>query len=974
MTNGAVTRVSRIGSDNTRWEVEIDPVAKANPGFDAKSHPPVTVWLSAASSCGGPTSICAGGGDGGDLRPLYGTTTAIVAGPPLTARFRDVPATHDGASDFSFTVDFSEFVRDAARRHFSVVNGQWSSSTRLDAATGARTGRDSFSVSITPSGESDVGISMPVPSHCSPGACTPDGRRLSNSPRATVRHLGREPAGFGARFEDVPARHASEPFTFVLVFEFGEDIEAAGDATLAAGTDVAAAFTVTEATLTAAREDPGSDRRWTITVTPRSAAAVTIELPATSDCNDAGAICTAVGDRLEEANEATVEGPLTARFRGVPARHVFEPFTFVLEFSADVELADGTDVAGAFTVGGATLTAAREAEGSDRRWVITVTPLASPDTPGSAADVTIELPATSDCSDEGAVCTTTGDRLGGTVEATVRAALMARFLDVPERRGIENGAEVRDIAFTVEFTRRIQVRDSVLVLSDDARTEFNSFSYFFEVEGGELTDATLIRDETATPAYLGPSDQVSAWYGRRFRVVIRADEGADTTTFTLPAQTNCNHVSSAVFGSVYPLCVLSNTREWLRNSPTATVAAPQRPSVVVSSSSPPVVPGSFTAAFTFSEPVEGFELGDIWAVNAAASDLSGSGASYSATITPAADGTVVVRVPADRAGAALDSSPNDRSNVLVRTRGQGSGVGVDTWDRSAVLASYRAEFGRVEPASGFTGSVAACTAGTTSAAFRASVLQRVNWYRRMAGVGTVTEDAAMSATAQQKALIMLAQQQLSHTPDSTWACYVELADATENLGLGAAGTGGVSGYMRDPGAHNHPVEHRRNILSPYVTSIGTGDVFGGSGEYQAANAMHFGIAFDSTPAARELRGFVAWPAPGYAPAQTVWGRWSFSKQQVTTSEDNNIVTKLLAGPDFSGAAVAVSDDDGPVAAAIINRDGALVWAVGGDTDSDLLPAPAGGDHCYKVTVSGVVIDGETQDPYEYAVCVIDPAA
>ena len=871
-------------------------------------------------------------------------------------------------------MDFSEFVRDAARRHFSVVNGQWSASTRLDAATGARTGRDSFSVSITPSGESSVVISMPVPSHCSPGACTPDGRRLSNSPRATVRHLGREPAGFGARFEDVPARHASEPFTFVLVFEFGEDIEAAGDATLAAGTDVAAAFTVTEATLTAAREDEGSDQRWTITVTPRSTAAVTIELPATSDCNDAGAICTAVGDRLEEANEATVEGPLTARFRNVPARHLFEPFTFVLEFSDDVELAGGTDVAGAFTVTGATLTAAREGPGSDRRWVVTVTPLASPDTPGSAADVTIELPATSDCSDEGAVCTTTGDRLGGTVEATVRAALMARFVGVPERRGIENGAEVRDIAFTVEFTRRIQVRDSVLVLNDDARTVFNSFRYFFAVEGGELTDATLIRDETAAPAYLGPSDQVSAWYGRRFSVVVRADEGADTTTFTLPAQTNCNHVSSAVYGAVYPLCVLSNTREWLRNSPTATVAAPQRPSVVVSSSSPPVVSGGFTAAFTFSEPVDGFELGDIWAVNAAASDLSGSGASYSATITPAADGTVVVRVPADRAGAVLDSSPNDRSNVLVRTRGQGSGVGVDTWDRSAVLASYRTEFGRDEPASGFTGSVAACTAGTTSAAFRASVLQRVNWFRRMAGIGTVTEDAAMSATAQAKALIMLAQQELDHDPPADWACYVELAAATENLGLGAAGIGGVSGYMRDPGAHNHPVEHRRNILSPYVTSIGTGDVFGGSGEYQAANAMHFGIDFDSEPAARELRGFVAWPAPGYAPAQTVWGRWSFSKQQVTTSEDNNIVTKLLAGPDFSGATVAVSDDDGAVTAAIINRDGALVWAVGGDTDSDRLPAPAGGDHCYKVTVSGVVIDGVLQDPYEYAVCVIDPAA
>ena len=60
--------------------------------------------------------------------------------------------------------------------------------------------------------------------------------------------------------------------------------------------------------------------------------------------------------------------------------------------------------------------------------------------------------------------------------------------------------------------------------------------------------------------------------------------------------------------------------------PTVTVTGPAGP-----------VSGAFTATFTFSEDVTGFELGDISVANGAASNLSGSGAVYTATITPEAD-------------------------------------------------------------------------------------------------------------------------------------------------------------------------------------------------------------------------------------------------------------------------------------------------------------------------------------------------
>ena len=65
------------------------------------------------------------------------------------------------------------------------------------------------------------------------------------------------------------------------------------------------------------------------------------------------------------------------------------------------------------------------------------------------------------------------------------------------------------------------------------------------------------------------------------------------------------------------------------------------------------------------------------------------------------------------------------------------GPGIDTWDRATVLSEYRDEFDRTEPDPGYTGSVEDCIAGTTSQEFRNSILQRINWYRRMAGMDVV---------------------------------------------------------------------------------------------------------------------------------------------------------------------------------------------------------------------------------------------
>ena len=386
------------------------------------------------------------------------------------------------------------------------------------------------------------------------------------------------------------------------------------------------------------------------------------------------------------------------------------------------------------------------------------------------------------------------------------------------------------------------------------------------------------------------------------------------------------------------------------------------PLITIESTAPLVTRTAFQITLRFSEPVSGLSLSDLMVVNGRAANLTGSGERYTARIEPLADGIVMVRLPVGTV-AAGDGSPNQASAPLIRTIAAAARLdapGFDTWNRGLVFQSMHVELLRRQPAWGYTGDVIRCVAGTTSQEFRDSVIQRINWYRQMAGLGTVTEDPDLSASAQQAALIMAAHGELSHYPDSDWTCFNGEGAASagrSNLYLGRAGTSGIDGYIRDHGANNISVGHRRWILNPATLEMGTGDI----GYPYRANALDVtgGDRLRSRPDVREERGFVSWPPSGYVPPGVVWGRWSFS----------------LAGADFRESSVAVTDDSGQVQVELLVRStGYIVWAVAGDTNSNLLPAPSNGDQCYAVAVSGVKIDGRTATPFEYPVCVIDPEA
>ncbi|MCB1275758.1 Ig-like domain-containing protein [Prosthecobacter sp.] len=114
---------------------------------------------------------------------------------------------------------------------------------------------------------------------------------------------------------------------------------------------------------------------------------------------------------------------------------------------------------------------------------------------------------------------------------------------------------------------------------------------------------------------------------------------------------------------------------------TAPVIPP--PSVVLTTASTNVT-APFMVTSTFSQSVTGLSLADFQVTNGTASALSGSGSSYSVTITPTAVGSVTVRIPAD---AALNSAGtrNTVSNLLTVNYGL-----ADTTPPSVVLSTVSA--------------------------------------------------------------------------------------------------------------------------------------------------------------------------------------------------------------------------------------------------------------------------------------------
>ena len=244
-----------------------------------------------------------------------------------------------------------------------------------------------WTITVRPRSSADVTVTLSATTDCdAAGAiCTPDGRKLSNSPSATVSGPSNQPAT-GAPTIAGTARVGETLTASTADIEDADGLSGAAFAFqwLSGGADVAGA---TEASYTLADSDEGSTVKVRVTFTDDAGNEETLTSAATE----------AVAPPLP---------PLTAEFRDLPAEHGGRgsEFSFELRFSENFPgrldykvLRDEALQATNARVTGAK----RVSQGQNQRWTITVRPR-------SAEDVTVSLPATTDCGATGAVCTDTG--------------------------------------------------------------------------------------------------------------------------------------------------------------------------------------------------------------------------------------------------------------------------------------------------------------------------------------------------------------------------------------------------------------------------------------------------------------------------------------------------------------------------------------------------------------------------------------
>ncbi len=335
---------------------------------------------------------------------------------------------------------------------------------------------------------------------------------------------------------------------------------------------------------------------------------------------------------------------------------------------------------------------------------------------------------------------------------------------------------------------------------------------------------------------------------------------------------------------------------------------------------------------------------------------------FSLTLSASLITSVLGAAPSHELGRPLEASKTLLAIPQAPRPLGAAGISVDTTDRDAVVAFWNTVHQASEGVDAqWTGDVGSCTAGTTSIAYLDATLLHINFYRAMTGLpGDIVFDPTLNAKCQEAALMMLAEGSLSHSPPTSWACRTDdgvEAAGRSNLALGAHGPGAIDLYMQDPGGGNTPVGHRRWILFPPQTTMGSGSTTGANGFFFGSNALWV-LDIASRGPRPPTPEWVAWPPPGFVPHQVVYPRWSFSMPDAS----------------FTDATVTMTQGGSPVSLTVVSSsspafgDPTIVWEPSG-----MPPGPPSADTTHSVLIENVSVSG-TPRSFSYDVTIIDPAA
>ncbi len=492
--------------------------------------------------------------DGFNTGPVSAVSaTATWDAMPPTVRITGMPTKINSTDAFTAIFTFSEDVTGFEAGDVTVTGGV----KGAFASTSAR----SYTMAVTPTGSADVVMTVAA------DAAT-DGFNTGpvSAVSATATWDAIPPT---VRITGMPTKINSTD-ALTAIFTFSEDVTGfeAGDVTVTGG--VKGAFASTSA------------RSYTMAVTPTGSVdmVMTVAADAATDGFNTGPVSAVSATATWDAM------PPTVRITGMPTKiNSTDAFTAIFTFSEDVTGFEAGDVT---VTGGAK---GAFASTSARSYTMAVTPTGSAD-----VVMTVAADAATDGFNTGPVSAVSATATWDAIPPTVRITGMPTKINSTD-------------AFTAIFT-----------FSED-------------VTGFEAGDVTVTG---------GAKDAFASTSARSYTMAVTPTGSVDIV-MTVAADAATDGFNTG------PVSAVSATATWDAMPPTVRITG--MPTKINSTD-------AFTAIFTFSEDVTGFEAGDVTVTGGAKGAFASTSArSYTMAVTPTGSADVVMTVAADAATDGFNTGP-----------------------------------------------------------------------------------------------------------------------------------------------------------------------------------------------------------------------------------------------------------------------------------------------------------------------------
>ncbi len=304
--------------------------------------------------------------------------------------------------------------------------------------------------------------------------------------------------------------------------------------------------------------------------------------------------------------------------------------------------------------------------------------------------------------------------VGGAFEVTIHFSESV-YGFVPRDIGVSNGTSsnfnkvsAQDYTFTItpEETGEVTVEIAAGVASD-AVGNANKAAEPLVIEADLTRPGVVIASEAAAP--VGGAFEVSVTFDEAvtgFEQSGIAVTNGTVTGFSGSGMDYTAEITPALGGEVSVRVEADAAQDAAGNGNDVSEdfvieADLTKPAVAIASEAAAPVGGAFEVNITFSKSVTGFEQSDIKVTNGAVTGFSGSEANYTAEITPARGGEVVVSIAADAAEDAAGNGNEISRDFVIEADLANPTVEISSEAAGPVSGAFTATFAFSEAVTGF---------------------------------------------------------------------------------------------------------------------------------------------------------------------------------------------------------------------------------------------------------------------------------